>query len=452
MSEPSSSSPPNPIAPEVQPSVALQRRLARHRMLVKLGGIATLALLLLIPLGLLMPIVQDRSALRDSAVFEIQRDWGREQQVIGPILVIPTSQGPTFAFPDELHIKTDLAPEERHRGIYAAIVYAAQLDIEGSFHRPSAADLGVAPEQIFWNQAYVAIAITDLRGTGTQVALRWGTSELPMLPGAELQRWSSGVHVPVTVPDNAIAFSLSLPIHGSHGITFSPLGIKNDVKVRSSWRNPSFTGAFLPATRTITDDGFDATWSVSYYGRDFGQYAKADLPYGVDQMNLGVNLLPGIDSYRSVDRAVRYGVLFIVLAFMSFFLFEVVAKTRIHPFQYAMVGLALGVFFLILLALSELVPFIAAYATAAAGTIGIVATYMVPVLKTGRRTLVAAGLLGASFAVLYVVLQAEDYALLAGSLVVFVALAVTMRITRSLDWYAEDETATGPDRTAASPR
>ena len=152
-----------------------------------------------------------------------------------------------------------------------------------------------------------------------------------------------------------------------------------------------------------------------------------------------MNLLPGIDSYRSVDRAVRYGVLFIILAFMSFFLFETLSKTRIHPFQYGMVGLALGVFFLILLALSELVPFLAAYSTAAAGTIALVATYMVPVLKTGRRTIVAAAMLALSFGVLYVVLQAEDYALLAGSLVVFVALAVTMRLTRGLDWYAEDE-------------
>jgi inner membrane protein len=437
MTEPSST--PNPIAPEVQPSAALQRKLARHRMLVKLGGIATLALLLLIPLALLMPIVQERAALRDGAVSEIQRDWGREQQVIGPILVIPTSQGPTYAFPDELHIKTELAPEERHRGIYASIVYAAQLDIEGSFHRPSPTDLNVAPEQIFWNQAYVAIAITDLRGTGTQVVLRWGTADAAMLPGSELPRWTSGVHAPVTIPDKDIKFALSLPVHGSQGITFAPLGIHNDVKVHSKWRNPSFVGAYLPESRTVTDDGFDAAWSVSYYGRDFGQYSKADLPVGMEQMMLGVNLLPGIDSYRSVDRAVRYGVLFIVLAFMSFFLFEVVAKTRIHPFQYAMVGLALGVFFLILLAISELAPFAAAYAIAAAGTVGLVATYMVPVLKTGRRTLVAAGLLGASFGVLYVVLQADDYALLAGSLVVFVALAVTMRITRALDWYAEDE-------------
>ena len=442
MTEPS----PAPIAPEVQPSAALKRRLARHRMLVKLGGIATLALLLLIPLALLSPIVSERAALRDGAVFEIQRDWGREQQVIGPILVIPTTQGPTFAFPDELHVRAQLAPEERHRGIYAAIVYAASLDISGSFHRPSPADLGVAPEQILWNQAYVAIAVTDLRGTGTQVALHWATADVAMLPGSDLQRFASGLHAPVTIPDKDAPFSLSIPIHGSGGITFAPLGIHNDVAVHSPWHNPSFTGAFLPTTRSVTGDGFDATWSVSYYGRDFGQYAKSDLP-AVETSTLGVNLLPDLDSYRCVDRAVRYGVLFIVLAFMSFFLFEVVPKARIHPFQYARVGLALGVFFLILLALSELVPFVIAYSTAAAGTIGLVATNMVPVLRTGRRTLVAAGLLAASFGVLYVVLQADDYALLAGALVVFAALAVTMRLTRGLDWYAEDEATTSSGAT-----
>ena len=144
--------------------------------------------------------------------------------------------------------------------------------------------------------------------------------------------------------------------------------------------------------------------------------------------------------------------LFIVLAFMSFFLFEVVAKVRIHPFQYAMVGLALGVFFLILLALSELVPFVIAYSTAAAGTIGLVVTYMVPVLRTGRRTGIAAALLGASFAVLWVVLQAEDYALLAGSLVVFTALGVAVQLTRKVDWYAEDAPAITPPSPDANSR
>ncbi|NVB76820.1 MAG: cell envelope integrity protein CreD [Kofleriaceae bacterium] len=412
----------------------------RHRMLVKLASIAVLALILLIPLALLMPVVHERAALRDGAVGEIEQDWGRAQTIVGPILVLPLEQGYAYAFPDELQVTGDVEPQERSRGIYSAVVYSARFAISGSFHRPTPTELGVPAETVHWDQAYVALAVTDLRGTATQVSLRWGTEARPMLPGSLLARWPSGLHASVPVGTAPIAFSLDLPVHGSEGVRFAPLGVHNEVSLRSGWPNPRFTGAFLPASRDITDEQFAATWSVSYYGRDFGQHAR-ELPAAIDASLFGVDLLPGIDSYRSVDRAVKYGVLFVVLAFMSWFLFEVIARVRIHPFQYAMVGLSLGVFFLVLLALSELVPFVAAYSVASAGTIGLVTTYMLPVLKTGRRTFVATGLLSGSFAILYVVLQAEDFALLAGSLVVFVALAITMRLTRRLDWYADDTVA-----------
>jgi inner membrane protein len=417
MSEPS-------IAPEVQP---VTRRTMRHRMLVKLGTILVLALLLLIPLWLLVPVVEDRALLRTGAVQDIERGWGRAQTIIGPVLVIPTDHGIAYAFPDELKVTVGLAPEQRRRGIYAAIVYTAKLELTGTFHRPTPAELGIPAEQIHLDRAYLAVAVSDLRGTGTQVMLKWGATDQAMLPGSSLDRWPSGLHAPITITDGAIPFTLALPIRGSEGIRFAPLGIHNAVAIHSSWENPSFAGAFLPGTREVSNNGFAATWDVSYYGRDFGQVGQGELPRGIESSLFGVDLLPNIDSYRCVDRAVRYGVLFVVLA-----------KARIHPFQYAMIGLALGVFFLILLALSELVPFAIAYSSAAAGTIGLVVTYMLPVLQTGRRTGIAAALLGASFAVLWVVLQAEDYALLAGSLVVFAALAVTMRLTRKLDWYAED--------------
>lgn len=427
------------ITPEVQSQPALQQRLQRHRTLMKLGGIGALALLMLIPLALLMPVITERAALRDGAVAEIERDWGKAQIIVGPVLVLPVGQTYAYAFPDELKIDGALDPEQRSRGIYATVVYAAKVGLSGTFHRPTPAELGVAPETIRWSEAYLAIGVSDLRGTGTEVALTWGDSQRAMLPGSRIDRYVSGLHVPVSIPaTGTVAFSLELPIHGSQRIQFAPLGVRNDVALRSTWPNPSFTGAFLPATRSVTDTGFTSAWSVSYYGRDFGQHGHTALPYGIDTALFGVELLPGIDSYRSVDRALRYGILFVVVALMSFFMFEVIAKTRIHPFQYAMVGVALAVFFLLLLALSELAPFAIAYAASAAGTVGLVTMYMIPVLRTGRRTLVATALLGASFGVLYVVLQAEDYALLAGSLVVFIALAVAMRLTRALDWYAED--------------
>jgi inner membrane protein len=427
-----------PITPEVQPQPELRRRLIRHRMFVKLGCIAGLALILLIPLGLLLPVVEDRVQLRDGAAQEIEHDWGRAQTVIGPVLVVPLDQGFAYAFPDELRVQAELAPQQRKRGIYAAVVYSAQLAITGTFHRPTASELGVVPQAVHWEQAYVALAVSDLRGTGSQVTLRWGSDQRPMLPGSQLDRWPSGLHAPVAVGDGPIAFSLDLPVHGSEGVRFAPLGVRNEVTVRSAWPNPSFAGAFLPATRELTDDAFAATWNVSYYGRDFGQYGR-ELPSGIESSVFGVDLRPGIDSYRSLERAVKYGVLFVVLAFMSWFLFEVIARVRIHPFQYGMVGLALGVFFLVLLALSELVPFALAYALSAAATVGVVTMYMLPVLRTGRRTAIATVLLAASFGVLYLVLQAEDFALLAGSLVVFAALAITMQLTRRLEWYAAED-------------
>ena len=434
MSEPS-------IAPEVQPTS--RSRLLRHRTLAKLGAILVLALALLIPLGLLAPVIDDRASSHTQAVREIESDWGRAQTVIGPVLVVPLEKGSAYVLPDELAVHTTLAPELRSRGIYSAVVYSAKLELSGTFHAPAPAELGVAADQILWDKAYLAVAVTDLRGTGTTVMVDWNKSALAMLPGSQLQRWPSGLHTPVAIAAGSapIAFSFAVPVHGSKGVQFAPVGVHNEVKVDSPWPNPSFTGSFLPGTRTLGSDRFSAAWSVSYYGRDFGQAGLGDLPTGIEAALFGVDLFASVDSYRCVDRAVRYGVLFVVLAFMSFFLFEVVAKVRIHPFQYAMVGLALGVFFLILLALSELVPFVAAYATASAGTIGLIVTYMVPVLRTGKRTAIAAALFAVSFGVLWVVLQAEDYALVAGAVVVFAALAVAVWLTRKVDWYAEDKPA-----------
>jgi inner membrane protein len=355
--------------------------------------------------------------------------------------VLPLRNGQSaFALPDDLRVSGQLVPEERKRGIYGTVVFTAKLQLSGTFQRPEPTELGVAPDQILWNDAYVAIAASDLRGVTDEVKLRWSGVDHVLRPGSRLVRWESGLNAPVPVAATPMPFSLELSVRGSEGVRFAPLGLRNTIALHSTWSIPKFAGAFLPGTRDVTDRGFDAAWSVSYYGRDFSQRAVGELPvYAIEASLFGVDLLPGIDTYRSVDRAIKYGVLFVVLAFMSFFLFEVTARVRIHPFQYAMIGLALCVFFLLLLALAEVVPFLLAYSTAAAGTIGLVASYMVPVLKTGRRTLVAVVALAVSFAVLYVVLQATDYALLAGSVVVFIALGVAMRLSRAVDWYAEDE-------------
>jgi inner membrane protein len=438
-----------PIAPEVTPVDS--RKLLRHRTLIKLGGIFVLSLCLLVPLGLLVPVLGERAALRDTAVDEIHRDWGRAQNVIGPLLVLPLRSGQrAFVLPDELRVNGQLVPEGRSRGIYSTVVFTASLELTGTFRRPEAAELGLAAEEILWDQAFLALAASDLRGVANEVALQWGGTAHVMKPGTQLPRWDSGLHVLVQFSAASVPFAVKLSVRGSDGVRVAPLGLRNVVAMRSSWTIPRFAGAYLPTARDVSDDGFDASWTVSYYARSYPQHGHGDpAAYAIEASLFGVDLLPGIDSYRSVDRAIRYGVLFVVLAFMSFFLFEVVTRVRIHPFQYAMVGLALGVFFLLLLALSEVVAFAVAYATSAAATVGLVASYMVPVLRTGRRTLVAVVSLLASFAVLYVVLQAEDYALLAGSVVVFIALAIAMRLSRGIDWYADDRPVTESPKVSA---
>jgi inner membrane protein len=414
--------------------------MTRHRTLAKLACIAVLSGVLLIPLAMLSPVIDSRAVERDAAIAEIQHDWGSEQTLVGPILVLPTTDGKqVYALPDSLHIAAELQPQVRSRGIYDAVVYVASLRLDGAFHRPTPEELGVAADQIKWDRAYVAIMVSDLRGVGDVLKLRWGGQDVVLEPESLLGLWeSSGLHAPVAVGSGNTAFSLALNMRGSKGLRVAPLGMHDEVSMTGAWPNPSFVGAFLPTARSLAS-GFNASWQMSHYGRDYAQTAVGALPaVQIQQSLFGVDLLPGIDGYRGVDRAIRYGALFIVLAIASFFLFETTSRARIHPFQYTMVGLALATFYLLLLAGSELVPFAAAYAGASCGTIALIVLYMVPVLKTGVRTAIAAALLAASFAVLYVILQAEDYALLAGSLVVFGVLATTMQLTRRFDWYGAD--------------
>lgn len=412
------------------------------RTTLKLIVIATLAAVLLIPLSLLRPIVDERREARDGAVADIQGRWGAKQVLFGPVLVLPlaTPGRVAYVFPEELEIDGKLVPDRRARGIYDAVVYTAAVKISGTFVRPDARDLGVEPGQLRWDEAYLSLSVPDLRGVDDAVILTWDQKPTPLLPGARFDPWLSGLHAPVAPPAGKVSFALDLSLRGSRGLYFVAAGARTQATLRSSWPHPSFDGSFLPATRAVDDGGFTATWRTSQYGLKMARAGVAPPAVtDVDASLFGVELMLGIDTYRSVERATKYGVLFIALLFLSFFLFEVLAGARIHPVQYGMVGLALAVFFLLLLALSEVVVFAAAYAIAAGATTAAISLYTVSVLKTGRRSLAIAGKLCASFALLYVILQAEDYALLAGSVTLFGALAATMALTRRVAWYPADE-------------
>jgi inner membrane protein len=233
-----------------------------------------------------------------------------------------------------------------------------------------------------------------------------------------------------------------LRLNGSESVFFIPAGKTNGVSMSSSWGDPSFAGAYLPASRSVGAEGFQARWQVSHLSRNYPQQWKSeDVDFGlfreiVSGSAFGVTLFLPVDHYHKTTRASKYAVLFIVLTFAAFFLFEILNRLRIHPFQYLLVGFAMSLFYLLLLSLSEHVGFLAAYASGSAVTIGLIVGYTYRLLAEKKRSALFTGLLALLYGCLYVLLQLEDFALLIGVLVLLVVLGLLMFITRKIDWYS----------------
>jgi inner membrane protein len=272
-----------------------------------------------------------------------------------------------------------------------------------------------------------------------------GAATVPLEPGCALDGFEGGVRARVpglADATGAIPFELVVTLNGSHGLRFAPVGSSNDVTLSSTWPDPSFQGAFLPTQRDVSAKGFTARWQMSHYGRAYPPRwtaLQAVPAKDVTASLFGVDLVSVMDPYRYVERSIKYGVLVLVLAFTAFFLFETLGQSRIHPFQYSLVGVALCLFYLAELALSEIMPFGAAYWIGACAATLMISLYAAGVLGTGRRAFAAAGGLLTVYGFLFVVLRLQDYSLLVGTAGLFAAVALVMYVTRRVDWYARDE-------------
>jgi inner membrane protein len=417
--------------------------------------VGALIVLLLIPLGLVGGLIHERQGTRAEAEQEVSEKWGSRQILGGPVLLVPyvvritDANGKTHVstahatlLPRRLDIEGDLTPEIRYRGIFEVPLYRARLRFAGEFALEELEPLKIPQEDLRWDEATLSVGVPDPRGIRETVRLLFNGAELDFEPGAGTGSvFPSGIHARVGAPPQASAFSFELALNGSSHLGFVPVGQDNRVTLGSSWPDPSFTGAFLPNARTVTPDGFEAEWQLYYLGRSYPQQWK---PGEVDLNRLhasaaGVDLILPVDEYQKSMRSVKYGILFLVLTFGTYFLYEVLGRLRIHPFQYLLVGFALVLFYVLLLSLSEHIGFDAAYAAAAVATIGLIAGYSGFVLKQLSRVAGIGALLSGLYLYLYVLLQLEDYALLLGALGLFAALAAVMWITRRVDWYALHE-------------
>ncbi len=416
------------------------------RMLV----MAMVVLFLLILAATIRSLISERQHRRDEAVNEVSQKWGNVQTITGPVLTLPfrkptkDEKGRTVFYSDCLHImpetlqvEVDLNPEVRYRGIYEAVLYQALIKLKGTFILPKLEKYDLSPEHLILKEAFVTVGITDLRGIKNVITLNWGGEKLSVSPGVKLLNIvKSGFTVfpTVNLSRSEYAFSADLLLNGSREFNIIPVGKETHVTMSSAWNSPSFIGSFLPEKREISPNSFRAAWNVQHLNRNFPQAWTGDA-YSVDHSAFGVKLLQPVDEYQKVTRSVKYAIMFIVLTFMAFFLTEIFSRAAIHPIQYTLIGLAIILFYVILLSLSEHIPFNVSYAIASVGVILLIFAYAKSVLKTRRGAVVIGGILSALYLFLFVTLQLEDYALLLGSIGLFVILAAVMFLTRRIDWF-----------------
>ncbi len=442
--------------PAEKPSPLQAPRTWRDSLVVKLICIAILVLALLIPLAMVQSLVFERQARLREVEAEIARSWGSAQTLAGPVIQVPYSYFAgsangveTFAWdiayllPSELVIEGKVTPGTRSRGPFEVIVYRSDLRIRGKFRRGDL-DLSKANE-IDWAAARLVVGIPDLRGIRRDLALEWGERRVPFRPGTTGELATAGIHALISdfgaVPnEREVPFAFDLDLAGTGSLRFLPYGERTAVALRSTWPSPGFVGAFLPSTHEVGKKGFHANWATSYFGRGYPQSFMgrelANLSAQIQGSSFGVEFVETADGYQQVERSVKYGLLFILLTFATYFLFEVFHPFSVHPVQYLLVGAALSLFYLLLLSVAEHLAFALAYGLAAGAIVLLLGAYSATVLQGVGRAVSFAAVLSFLYGYLYVLLQAEDYALLLGSVGLLVILALIMFVTRRIDWYA----------------
>jgi inner membrane protein len=425
----------------------------KNGYLFKAAIILLLVLLMQIPTGMISGLISEREHRQRQAAVDVSAKWGLEQVVSGPILTVPYYQIETIegksvkkvayahVLPTDLNISGELAPEKRYRTFYEIVVYNSQIKFAGQFDLADFNNLNIPAADILWKNAFLNVGISDLRGIEEQIKVKWDKGEYMFNAGIETNDvLQTGVHTIVPIhpigTQNSYTFEFNLELKGSSLLHFTPVGRETQVKIHSIWTNPSFRGAFLPDKRKITEKDFNAEWKVLHLNRAYPQMWKGNqFSQMVAQSAFGVNLLLPGDHYAKSERTVKYSFILIALTFMVFFFMEVLNRKKVHPFQYILIGLALCIFYSLMLSFAEHFNFDIAYLVAAAMTIGLIGLYTVAIFKDRKYAFLVGGILSILYLFVFVVVRLQDYSLLIGSLGLFVALATVMYLSRQIDWY-----------------
>lgn len=438
--------------------------------------VALLTLLMFIPLFFVSNIVQSRKFYSQDTIRDVGQEWGGEQTLAGPVLVVPVEEtidrvenqivtdpatgevvlnpdgsqkqrrvtrkvtvdrAPIYVYPGQFTVTMDSSTQLRHRGIFNVPVYQAAVEMVFDFPRDGIAGQAVNDEVILWDQAELMLSLSSNAALRGEAVLQIDGRDVPLEPIASTE--NAGVMADLGDPRGKGVYRLSLGLNGAQSLMIAPVGRQTEVKLTSDWPHPSFNGAFLPDGSEISEAGFSAAWTIPHLARTLPQFTREDFTFALrNDMAFGVDLIETNDFYQKSFRAANYSILFIALTFLTVLLVERGTERPAHPVQYILIGLAQSIFVLLMVAYSEQIGFGPAYALAAGATIALLTFFGWVGLKLGKRTSVLAVMLFVLYGVLYLILRSADYALLAGASLAFVALAATMYFTRNEDWYGPE--------------
>jgi len=417
----------------------------RYAYALKAGIIVILILVLLIPANMIQNLIWERRDRQEEASKEVSSRWGNEQNITGPVLAIPYKAGTgnpdsyVYLLPENLKINGELLPEKLQRGIFNVAVYNAKLQLSGAFSGAAIASLNSSPSALDWEHASLLIGISDLHGIDNQVQMMWNGKSYLFNPGVvSSDLFINGIQSPVAIAPGDTStlagnFSVELGIKGSGRISFSPIGKTTTVAINSSWPNPSFDEAFPPKTRRVDAKGFAASWQIQHLNRSYPQSWEGK-KFNIHSADFGIKLFMPAESHQMSMRAVKYAIMIIGLTFFVFYFIELSQRRALHPIQYALIGLALCIFYTLLISISEQINFIMAYIIASILTIGLIVVYTAAAFKSTRIAIGIGSTLAVIYGFIYVIISAEDQALLMGSLGLFVILALIMYFSTTIKW------------------
>ena len=441
----------------------------KNSIAMRFGLVAILIILMNIPLDMVKDIVRERSNLHQQVNSEVAATWGQLQSLNGPSLLIPYTERfdtvetltdkdgnerkknkttykhrTAIVLPEELNIDVSLLGQTRKRSIYEALVYNADVKINGQFKQPNLNELSNNIDEIHWDRAWLSLGISDTQAINKVSKLKWHSASLDFEPGTKITNLiNSGFHAPLnlnkfktenrTDKKQSYPFALQINVNGSQGFYFSPFGKTTNVNITSDWPHPSFQGNVLPDQHTVSADGFNANWTVPHLARNYPQLWTIETQkFNINEFTAGIDLFESVSLYSQITRAIKYGILFLVLTYITFLLFEMGIGKRLHIIQYGVIGLAISMFYLTLLSLAEHTGFFKAYLSAAAIIIIMISAYVQSALKSLKRTSIITLLLTGLYALLYALLRLEDYALLAGVALLLIVLGVMMYLTSNV--------------------